>query len=50
MHQWEKFNEILLPKREDFYSKLNIKDVTELGEYHDLYLKSNTFLLKDAFR
>ena len=26
---WEKFNETLLPKKEDFYSNLNIEDIKD---------------------
>ena len=32
MDDWEKFNEILLPEKEDFYSYLNIEDIT--GAYY----------------
>ena len=56
---WEKFNETSLPEKEDFYSKLNMEDITDadythakrvykdfeintLGEYHDLYIQSDT--------
>ena len=66
MHEWEKFNERTLPKKEEFYSNLNM-DITDadymhgkrickdfeikhLGEYHDLYLKSETLLLVDVFK
>ena len=63
---WEKFNETLLPKKENFYSHLNMEDITDgdyahaervykdfevtnLGEYHDLYIQSDTLLLVDEF-
>ena len=66
MNDWEKFNETLLPEKEDFYSNLNMEDITDadyahakivckdfeiknLGEYHDLYVQSNTLLLADVF-
>ena len=66
MDDWEKFNETALPEKEEFYSNLNLGDVTDadymhekrvckdfeikhLGEYHDLYLKSDTLLLADVF-
>ena len=55
---WEKFSEISLPVKENFYIHLNMEDVTDasyphprvfkdfviinLGDYHDLYVKSNT--------
>ena len=61
MDDSEKFNEISLPEKEDFYSYLNMEDITDpdythgkrvcedckikfWGEYHNLYVKSNTFL------
>ena len=28
MNDWEKFNETSLLKKEDFYSHLNVKDIT----------------------
>ena len=63
---WERFNEISLPSREDFYSNLNMEDISDidyrhtnnvfevfklenLGNYHDLYAKSDTLLLADVF-
>ena len=59
---WEKFNEISISRKKDFYSYLNIKDITDadyahlskdfeikhLGEYHDLYVQSNTLSLADV--
>ena len=62
----KKFKETSLPGKEDFYSHLNMEDVTDedyahakrvskdfeiknLGEYHDLYIQSNTLLLVDVF-
>ena len=62
----KKFDEITLPEKEEFYSNLNMKDITDadymhakrvckdfeiknLGEYHDLYLKSDTLPLADVF-
>ena len=64
MDDWKKLNETSLPEKEDFYSCLNIEDITDadyahakrvckdfetknLGEYHDLYVKSNPFVLAD---
>ena len=55
-----------MPEKEEFYSNLNMEDITDadymhakrvckdfeiknLGEYHDLYLKSDTLLLADVF-
>ena len=66
MDVWEKFNETSLPEKEDFYSHVNIEDITDanyehtkrvckdfeikhLGEYHDLYVQSDTLLLADVF-
>ena len=66
MNDWEKFNERTLPGKEEFYSNLNLKDITDadymhakrlckefeiraLGEYHDLYLKSDVLLLVNVF-
>ena len=65
MHSWKRFDETLLPKKEDFYSNLNMEDITDadykhakkvwknfkiknLGEYHDLYVKSDTLLIADV--
>ena len=62
MDIWENFNETSLPEKEDFYSHLNMEDITDadyvhtkrvckdfeiinLGEYHDLYVQSDTLLL-----
>ena len=61
---WEKFNET--PEKEDFYSHLNMEDITDadyvhvkrvckdfeikdLGEYHDLYVQSDTLLFVYVF-
>ena len=33
MDEWEKFNETLLPKREDFYSNLNMEDIADSDYY-----------------
>ena len=66
MDSFEKFNETSLPKKEDFYSKLNDENITEdeyahaktvwetfkcktLGDYHDLYVKTDVALLADVF-
>ena len=67
MDSWERFDETSLPNKEDFYSSLNMEDITDidyrhakkvfkeikmnnLGDYHDLYVPSNTLLLGDVFR
>ena len=63
MDSWERFNETSLPSREDFYSNLNMEDIDDidyrhgnkgfklenLGDYHDLYVQSDTLLLVDVF-
>ena len=62
----EKFNEALLPEKEDFYSHINKEGITDtdyarikrvrkdfrikyLGEYHYLYVQSDTLLFTDVF-
>ena len=62
MDNWEKFNETTLPNKESFYSSLNMENIDRhgnnvfkeiklknLGEYHDLYVQSDTLLLADVF-
>ena len=63
MDDWEKFNEISLPEKEDFYRHLNNEDFTDvkskrvckdfdiknLGKYYGLYVQSDTLLLADVF-
>ena len=63
---WEKFEETELPPKEVFYSKLNMKGISDaeyehakkvwssmkkknLGEYHDVYLRTDVLLLADVF-
>ena len=65
MYDWEKFNEKILPTKEEFNSNLNMEKITDadymhakrvckdfeiksLGEYCDLYLKSDTLPLADV--
>ena len=60
-------NETSLPEKENFYSHLNMEDITDvdyaqakrvcedfkikkIGEYHDLYIQSDTLFLVDVFR
>ena len=62
----ERFSEISLPSKEDFYSNLSMEDISDidyrrannmfkvvklenLGNYHDLYVQSDTLLLADVF-
>ena len=63
MDSWEEFDEISLPPKKDFYSKLNLEDIinkdyshaqkvfeefcTYISDYHDLYTQSDTLLLAD---
>ena len=66
MDNWERFNETSLPRKELFYSNLNMENIEDidyrhgnnvfnkfklnnLGEYHDLYVQSDTLLLADVF-
>ena len=66
MDSWERFDKTSLPDKEDFYSSLNMEDITDvdyrhakrvfknlnnknLGDYHDLYVQSDTLLLADVF-
>ena len=66
MDNWERFSEISLKSKEDFYSNLNREDISDidyrhannmfkvfklenLGDYHDLYVQSDTLLLADVF-
>ena len=63
---WERFSEISLLNKKDFYSNLNMEDISDidcrhannvfkvfklenLGDYHDLYVQSDTLLLADVF-
>ena len=66
MDSCERFEETLLPNKEDFYISLNMEGISDvdyrhatrvlkdfemknLGEYHDLYVQSDTLLLADVF-
>ena len=66
MDDWSKFDEEYLPNKSDFYSSLNMEEISgidyrhakkvfdkfnikNLGEYHDLYVQSDTLLLADIF-
>ena len=59
---WERFNETSLPPKEDFYSELFLEDISDrdysyaqkvfneyctyIGDYHDLYVQTDAFLLQ----
>ena len=64
-YSWERFNEKSLPRKKGFYSKLILEDIsdkdylhaqkvfeeycTDMGDFHDLYAQTDTFLLTDVF-
>ena len=65
MDSWEKFNETSFPSKKHFYSELTLEDITDkdynpgqkvfkeyckdMGDYHDLYVQTDTLLLSDVF-
>ena len=65
MDSWEKFNETSLPAKKYFYNELTLEDIadknykhaqkvfkeycTDMGDYHDLYVQTDTLLLADVF-
>ena len=34
MDHWEKFNETILPDKEEFYSNINMEDITDADSMH----------------
>ena len=66
MDSWERFNEKSLPDKIYFYSELNLEDIsdkdylhaqkvfqkfcTDIGDYHDLYVQTDTFLFADILK
>ena len=57
MDTWEKFDETSLPDEKSFYSSLTMENISDidyrllfnLGEYHYLYVQSDTLLFADVF-
>ena len=66
MNSWERLDETLLPNKVNFYSSLNMENITDidykhakrvfgefkitnLGDYHELYVKSDILLLSDTY-
>ena len=65
MDSWEKFHETSLRAKKIFYSELKLEDIsdkdyehaqkvfkeycTDMGDYHDLYVQTDTILLADVF-
>ena len=65
MDSWEKFDENSLPPKKDFYNELILEDISDsdyehakkvfkkycknMGDYHDLYVQTNTLLLADVY-
>ena len=66
MNNWDRFNDNRLPKKEQFYSNLNMNGVSDIehehackvwkefgiknmGEYHDLYLRTDVILSANVF-
>ena len=65
MDSWERFNETSLLSKKYFYSELTLEDIsdkdyehaqkvfkeycTDMGDYHDLYVQTDTLLLADVF-
>ena len=45
MDDWKKFNETLLPEKEDFYSHLNMEDITD-AEYTQVKRVCKGFKIK----
>ena len=47
MDNWERFNETSLPEKEDFYSHLNMEDITDVGYLH-AQRNSKDFKIKNS--
>ena len=46
MDDWEKFNEISLPEKEDFYTHINMKDIAD-ANYTHAKIVSKDFKIKN---
>ena len=65
INSWERFNQTSLPPKKHFYSELTLEDIsdkdysydqkvfeefcTDIGDYRDLYVQTDTLLLADVF-
>ena len=66
MDSFERFEEMELPPKNEFYSKLSDENISDsdyehaqtvwktfncktMGDYHDLYLKTDILILADVF-
>ena len=60
MGDWGKFDKKLSPQKEDFYSHLNMEDISDADyphakqfvkilKYHDLLVQNDALLLADVF-
>ena len=65
MDSWERFNETSLPYKKDCYCELILEDISDkddehaqkvfeeycenIGDYHNLYVQTDTLLLADFF-
>ena len=41
MNEWEKSHDISLPEKEEFYSNLNMEDITDADDMHPKWLCKN---------
>ena len=66
MDSWERFDKTSLPDKKCSYSELNLEEIsdkdylhaqkvfeefcTDIGDYHDLHVQTDTLLLADVFK